>query len=256
MERIRLVPFTVNFDLVKKVDTVLVYILYLSVILGVSTLLADRFIHNDIEAFTDNINYVIGVLAVFYFLGDFTKRFLLQQAEQRRRKDFIDNSLKTNLVDFKSQGFFSNDELSPGVYKMGVNCFENSFFSMTISGKMIARTVILSLFVILIFCMLVMTDSKITVATFLQFALPYSILQQTIVLIIYHLQITSIFNYFKLLFSSAQEDKRNHLLVHNVINYESTISWAGLLLSSKLFNKYNAELSKQWEQLKLDHQIQ
>jgi len=255
MDKIRLIPFKVNFEHVKRIQTALNWMLYISVVLGISILLVIRFKKSDAIQYSDNINYIVGTLSLFYFIGDLSKRFLLMLAEQRRRKDFIDNSLETNLSDFKSKGYYSNEEISPGIYKMGVNCFENAFFSSAISGKMIFRLIILSLLVILIFCLLIMSSDKITIATFLQFALPYSILQETIIVVIYYFQVNSILNYFKLLFSSAQEHKRDLLLIHNIINYESTISWAGVILSNRIFKKYNEELSAQWERIKQDHNI-
>jgi hypothetical protein len=255
MDKIRFVPFKVNFELIKKIETGLNWILYISVLLGIGLLLIAKLVDHAKDFYSENINYIIGALSLFYFIGDLLKKFLLQLAEQRRRKDFIDNSLKTNLADFKSEGYYSNEDFDPGIYKMGLNCFENSFFSMTISGKMILRLVLQSLFIILLFTLLVMVSNKITVATFLQFALPYTILQQTIITTIYYFQISSIFNYFKLLFSSAQEHKRDLLLVHNVINYESTIAWAGVVLREDLFKKHNDDLSAKWEQIKIDHHI-
>jgi hypothetical protein len=255
MDRIRIVPFKVNFELIKKIDRGLTYILYLSAVLGVILLILLKFLTRETDHYSEKINYLVGSLSLFYFIGDLIKKFLLQLAEQRRRKDFIDNSLNTNLADFKSEGYYSNDEFDVGIYKMGVNCFENSFFSMSISAKMIWSSVITSTIILSLFITLVMTTDKITVATFLQFALPYSLLQQTIILIIYYFQINSIFNYFKLLFSSAQESKRDLLLIHNVINYESTISWAGVILNDRLFHKNNNDLSAKWEIIKLEHNI-
>ena len=255
MPIIRFVPFKVNFDIIKKIDKYLNWLLYLTVMLGVLILILSEFPITGAERFTENSNYAIGTLSLFYFLGDLIKKFLLQLAEQRRRKDFIDNSLNTRLADVNSEGYYSNDQFDTGIYKMGINCFENSFFSMSISGKMIPKMIIQSLFIVLLFCLLLMTTDKITIATFMQFALPYTIIQQTIIIIIYHLQIGAIFNQFKLLFSSAREQARDLLLIHNVINYESTIAWAGVVLDDGIFSQHNNDLSQQWEQIKESHQI-
>ena len=255
MDRIRIVPFKINFKHVKKIDKLLTALLYISVFLGIALLILSKFLDHDKDYYSEKVNYVIGSISLIYFLGDLIKKFMLQLVEQKRRRDFIDNSLNTNLADFKSQGYYSNDDIDSGVYKMGVNCFENSFFSMSISGKMIWKAILTSIVVFLIFICLVMGTDKITVATFLQFALPYSLLQQTIILIIYYFQIGSIFNYFKLLFSSAQDGKKELLLIHNVINYESTLSWSGVILADKLFEKYNDVLSEQWEVIKSEHKI-
>jgi hypothetical protein len=255
MERTRIVPFKVNFELVKKIDGMLQWLLYLSVILSIAILIIGKWFKSAEDTYATNLNYTVGTLALFFFLGDVGKRFLLQLAEQRRRRDFIDNSLNTNLSDYHSEGYYSNEELDPGVYKMGVNCFENSFFSMSISERMIRGLVIQSLFVVGIFSLLIMETDKVTIATFLQFALPYTVLQQTIITIIYYFQINSIFNYFKLLFGSAQEQKRDLLIIHNVINYESTIAWAGVILNDQLFHAMNDQLSEKWQRIKQEHHI-
>lgn len=255
MERTRIVPFKVNFELIKKIDFGLSFTLYISVVLGIILLVLSKYLTKDNDHYTEQINYVLGSLSLIYFIGDLIKKFLLQLAEQRRRRDFIDNSLNTTLADIRSEGYYSNDDFDAGVYKLGVNCFENSFFSMSISLKMILKSILTSVFIIALFLTLVMGTDKITVATFLQFALPYSLLQQSIILILYYFQINAIFNYFKLVFSSAQENKRDLLLIHNVINYESTIAWAGLVLDDKLFNKYNESLSERWEAIKIEHGI-
>lgn len=255
MDQIRIVPFKVNFELIKKIDSVLKWMLYSSALLGIILIVLLKYPFKESGYYSDRANYLLGIISIFYFIGDLIKKFLLQLAEQRRRKDFIDNSLNTNLAEQRSEGYYSNDNFDTGIFKMGINCFENSFFSMSISLKMILGEVITCLSIIFLFVLLVMITDKITVATFLQFALPYSLLQQAIILIIYYFQVNSIFNYFKLLFSSAQENKKDLLIIHNVINYESTIAWAGVILSENLFKKYNSELSERWEAIKLEHTI-
>lgn len=255
MEKTRIVPFKVSFDLVKKLDNYLNWLLYFVVFLGIVVLALSRWDIEKKSIYAENINYVIGILSLIFFIADLLKRFLLQLAEQRRRKDFIDNSLDTNLSDFRSEGYYSNENMDPGIHKMGVNCFENSFFSMNISKKMIAGLTIQCIIVFVVFWLLLMSADKITIATFLQFALPYTIIQQLVIVVIYYFQMESIFNYFKLLFGSAQEQKKDLLIIHNVINYESTISWAGVVLDDKIFKSNNDKLSEEWEEIKKSHSL-
>ncbi|MCY1511080.1 hypothetical protein D9M68_454740 [compost metagenome] len=255
MERTRIVPFKVSFDLVKTIDKYLNWLLYFVLFLGIIVLILSKCEVEKNNTYAENINYIIGVLSLVFFLVDLLKRFLLQLAEQRRRKDFIDNSLDTNLSDFRSEGYYSNDSIDPGIHKMGVNCFENSFFSMNISKRMIAGLTIQCAIVFVIFWLLLMSTDKVTIATFLQFALPYTIIQQLVIVIIYYFQMESIFNYFKLLFGSAQEQKKDLLIIHNVINYESTISWAGVVLDDKTFKNNNDMLSEKWDEIKKSHNL-
>ena len=168
MERIRIVPFKVNFDVVRKVEISANVLLWIAVLLALSLLVISKTFTKGKESYEDNVNYLLGVFSLFYFLTDLAKRFLLQLAEQRRRKDFIDNSLKTSLSDFKSAGYFSNEDSTPGVYKLGLNCFESSFFSMTISRKMIWPLIIRSAVILVITCSVVMSSNKITIAVCMQ----------------------------------------------------------------------------------------
>lgn len=255
MDSNRFVPFKINFDIVKKLDKWFNWLLIGATLLGVLLLVIGNIDPVRFKAIMENLNYGIGVLSIFYFIGDLAKRFLLQFAEQRRRKDFIDNSLDTQLAEQRSEGYFSNEGFDPGVYKMGINCFESAFFSMNISKKMITGHVIKSVAVIGVFGFLFTATDKVSLATVLQFALPYTILQQSIILVVFYLQVSSVFNYFKLLFSSAQREKRDLLIIHNVISYESTISWAGLVLDDDIYEKLNPALSERWEQIKSDHHI-
>ena len=43
--------------------------------------------------------------------------------------------------------------------------------------------------------------------------------------------------------------------IYCLIEYESNISWYKLFLDSKLYNKLNEDLTKEWEQIKIRYQI-
>src|SRR5690606_3146198 len=72
------------------------------------------------------LNSLICLFSVAYFLSDIISNYLFQLAEAKRRDDFFDNSLKTNYSEVNSNEYFTNDDISPGIKKMGINCFENS----------------------------------------------------------------------------------------------------------------------------------
>lgn len=89
----------------------------------------------------------------------------------------------------------------------------------------------------------------------MQVALPLTIIQQFIRLVTLHFRVNSIYNQFKLIFTSIDGQKRDSYLITNVINYESTLAWAGILLDSKIYTKQNETLSQDWENIKIKHKI-
>lgn len=249
----KIVPFQANYELVKRLGSFATWLLYFSASISIAILAIEKMDLLDKETLQNVLNSVLAFISVIYFLSDMLQDYLFQSAEYNRKDDFIDNSLKTKLSEKNSSGYFSNDDMEAGITKLGVNCFENSFFTRSISNKMLVKesiksAVIFSLFVLVA----IIADNKVSI-TLLQIALPFSIIQQTIKLFILNKRVSKIFFHFKQIFSDIHENKRNPLIINNVLNYEKTLSWASIPLDSKVFNKFNAELTLEWERIKNDH---
>lgn len=252
----KIVPHDIDYSTIKKIGKIATFLLYLSAIISLSILIIDKgnFVTSK-ELYNKNLNSGLGILAILYFLLDIVQNYLFQQAEHNRKNDFIDNSLETKLSEENSQDYYSNDIFAPSIYKLGVNGFENSFFTKNISCKMMPASIIKSVIILVLFLLVIFYTDQTTLISLVQIALPFTIIQQTIRLIIFHFQIKRVFNNYKYIFTSVAKAKRTPLIIDNVINYEKTLSWAGIPLDSKLFEKHNPKLTIDWEALKTKYDI-
>ena len=247
------VPFKANYDRVKAIGKIANFILYLSCFISLIVLIITKMKFSSKDLTQDFLNSLIACLSVFYFFADIIQNYFFQSAEFNRKDDFIDNSFKTKLSEKNSTGYFSNDNIGDGIIKFGVNCFENSFFTKNISSKMLVSESIKSTVVFGLFILIASLGEKELFITLLQIALPLSIIQQTIKLLILNLRVKKVFSNFKQIFSSVHKAKRNSLIIDNVLNYEKTLSWASIQLDSKIFDKLNPQLSIEWERIKSEH---
>jgi hypothetical protein len=248
------VPFSINYDTVRLFGKIASYILFLSASISITTVWLRNF-----NLISDNlrseVNAALCLLAILYFLMDILQNYLFHCSEFKRRNDFIDNSLNTKLSEKNSIDYFNNDNLEPGVFKLGVNCFENSFFSKEISHKMIPEMGVKLGLIIILFLILSIFPGQSFVVIFLQMALPLVILKQTFRLLVFNFRVDSVFKEFIKIFSCTDSEKRGHIIIHNVMNYETTLSWAGIQLKQSIFKKFNSELSNEWEGLKKRYNI-
>lgn len=252
----RIVPFSLNYVVLKRINAVESVALYLSAIIALVILLNDKsLLFTDKEYWSVLLNSLLSFSAVLYFILDILINYLFQLTEVHRKNDLLDNSFDTFLSDKKSEGYYSNESIEKGIYKLGVNCFENSFFSKNVSSAMIPVMLIKSIFILLLFVVLALFTDHKTLSSLMQVALPLTILQQTIRLITYHFRVKAVYEHFKLIFTSVDSKIRDSYLITNVINYETTLAWAGILLDSKKFDALNVPLTKEWEEIKINHKI-
>ena len=209
------VPYKTDYNLVEKNEMLSQSILWTSVIISAITLIASKF----------DVSDIVG-------------NYLFHLAETKRREDFFDNSLNTQLAENNSEKYFSNESLNQGIIKMGVNSFENSFFSKSVSKKMLTPMLIKSALVLALFLALALFTDREILTTALQLALPFTILLQTIRLFLYNKRMKDVFKTYQRIFSSTVDTKKEYLIISNMTNYETILSWACIKLDSKRFDTH------------------
>lgn len=250
---IKIVPHTIDYTFLQRLDKGLNALLYASAISATIT-----FIFNITQALPEyneliqlTLNSFTCIFALGYFTLNLAFNYFFQQSEIKRRKDFIDNSLGTKLSEKNSIGYYSNESNSTGIVKLGLNCFENSLFTSTIVSQMLfpmwRRTVLV---LVGFLCLALFTDNR-TLTTVLQLALPLTIIQQSVKLYIFRNSIKRIYEDFYTIFSSTSGIHQQNLIISNVINYESTLAWGSILVSTKIYNEVNPKLSLVWEDIKI-----
>jgi hypothetical protein len=195
----------------------------------------------------------ITFISVTYLLADIIQGYIFFMAERCRVLDFLDNSLGSKFSHRNSEGYFSNDNIPVGVFKMGVNGFENAFFTMSVTEVMLRGILVKGLILFFLFLGIFVTESSSLFSVIAQSALVASIIWNGIKLVILHQRTTQIFNDYKIIFATALTPDVDSLIIKNVLLYDKTLSWAGVILHVNVFQNLNSELSVQWEKIKLAH---
>lgn len=252
----KIVPYKKDFDHVSIVEKLSSIILWSSVFISTATIITSYFEIKYLKQIdlTLIFNSIISCFAIIYFVLDIVTNYLFRSAEAKSRDDFFDNSLNTKLSIENSDKYFTNDNINTGIKKLGVNCFENSFFTKSVATKMLKPMIMKSIIVFLLFLVLAISNNQLFIAV-LQIALPYSIIQQTLRLFVFRNRVENVCKGFQQIFSTNNSKSIMQSIIHNVTSYETTLSWACIKLDSKLFNKMNDDLSEQWDKIKNKYNI-
>ncbi|BBQ06097.1 hypothetical protein [Elizabethkingia anophelis] len=202
-----------------------------------------------------SLEIVICIISILYFISEILFSNFFTIAEQQRLDDLIDNSLSSKIADNNSENYYTNDDLKQNVTKLGVNGFENAFFTKNISRKMYSKKLPIFLIVIVVYLISIFIMEKSILVKFFQLLLPLFIIKEFVQLCLFRSRVEKIFNCYKQIFSSIKKSDREPIIIHNIIAYEKLLSTYNIQLDSKIFNKMNEKLSKEWIQLKEKYNI-
>ena len=94
------VPYKADYDIVETIESISLSILWFSVAISVLTLIVLKFgTFSSNEVIVPYLNTTNSFLSVIYFISDIVSNYLFQIAEAKRREDFFDNSLNTQLAE-------------------------------------------------------------------------------------------------------------------------------------------------------------
>jgi len=254
----KIVPFKDNFDLIKSINKYANIVLYISTIV----VLVSFIIGNSTKKFDLVIDYVLranSILIISFLLMNFIIDYLLFNARKKKRLDFIDNAFGSSMTTDHSVGYFSNENIQPGIYKLAVNGFENVFFSLNISKKMIIKTLIINIVILFIFLSSAIFGLDNLVVLIIQLMLPAVMLQQIIKLVLLTNNLDSVYHKYCAVFNDLKNgiEPKDKIpaMINNIIEYETTLTWGNVLLSEKIYNSLNSKLSEKWEKIKKEYGI-
>ena len=250
------VPHDKLYKLVTNLSSALNWLLIISTIISIVIIILNNINLNSNPNTSLWLSRSLALIAIVFFILDVIQSHIYHRAELQRKNDFMDNSLQTKLADANSNEYYTNDDISKGVYKMGVNCFENSFFTKTISSKMLVKQITYTIVIwILLWCVILTAPNNVYIEVIL-LALPFSVANDTRKLYRLNKNVEMVFGTFKKIFSSTKKSKRESLIIDNVISYEKAISYSSIPLNSKIFDELNDELSIEWNDIKKQHNIE
>lgn len=254
--KLRIVPYSISYSTVEKLNKYATILLYTSTAISLTISLLGYF--NFIpDLKTTLIGFNILLICVYLYL-DNRANYIFTKAEMKRRLDWLDNSFKTNFSGKKSKNYFTNEQLSPGLYKLSVNCFENSFHTQSTISKMLPAIITKTIIIVLIFISSAYVGNREIVRMFFELSLPAILIQKLIKAVYFSSRMVDVFDRFKLLFNDLMKhgfENKTAETLRDILEYETALSWASTPLDSKLFWKYQKEMAKEWDELKEEFQI-
>jgi hypothetical protein len=251
-----IVPLNVSYDTVARLNRVASIFLYVSTLISIVITTLEYFnLVPDLKATLIGCNILF--ICIYAFL-DNRANYIFTQVEMRRRLDWLDNSFGTNFSGKKSRNYFTNDHISPGLYKLSVNCFENSYHTQFIIGKMLPGIILQTIVIVLIFISSAYFGNQEVIRLFFELSLPIILLQKMVKAAVFSSRMVNVHDRFKGLFNDLMkfkfEDKTPEAL-RDIMEYETALSWASTPLSSRIFWKYQDQLANDWEELKKEYDI-
>lgn len=246
---IKKVPHRINY----KVTSLISNIQFCLIIGG--TILSFITIFDIEESLNKLLEKFICIISTIYFISEilFNNFFII--AEQHRVDDLIDNSLNSKIANENSENYYTNDDLKQSITKLGVNGFENAFFTKNVVRVMFQKKMPIFITVVLVYFISIFFVEKDLLIKVFQLLLPLFVIKEFIQLALFKSRIEKIFNCYKQIFSSIKKSDRDPIIINNIISYEKLLSSYNIQLSSKIFNSLNDKLSAEWVTLKAKYKI-
>lgn len=251
-------PYKGSFEQSKTFSKYAEITLWISTILLVIAFALEKIYPNwaNIAELITNINcFFIIAFAVLSFISE----TIFYQASIQRREDFIDNSFETTIAENRSEEYYTNDNIASGIYKMAVNGFENSLFTYNIANKMTSSLWLKNI----LFAILILTFSVFgynsAFTLIVQLTLPILLLQQAIKHTLFVYRIKRVLENNRRLFNdlkhySDSKHKKPDIIL-NILDYETTLTYGAILLSSKIYDELNPSISAKWIKMKQEYNI-
>ncbi|MEI6069728.1 MAG: hypothetical protein WCP96_20510 [Methylococcaceae bacterium] len=197
------------------------------------------------------ISFVLTVIIVF-FLGLAVRLHWTPRAEDQRRLDLLSNAHGVPLTHEQTTGYYNNDQTDP-LKRLGVAVMENSHFSRAIALEM-AKTERIKVFVYLALFAIVLlyrnTDLVIAVAA-AQAVFSEQIVSRWLRLEWLRVRCDNTYTHMYSIFqTSPNRSTMNAKVLEYFTFYETGKANAGIMLSTKVFQKLNPSLSIEWEKIK------
>lgn len=203
----------------------------------------------------DAIKIVFIVLVAVHFVLSQLARFsLVPRAERMRRKQLLSDSFGTPLSHDRTALYYNNEYL-PSVTRLAANVMENSLFAKEVAAVMLvnSRLFVGSYFVGWLVSFSLRHDNLSLLLTFTQVLFSSEVLVQWISLEVLRHRHEQTFEklHDHFLHAIGQESPRAIAnLLDAFVEYETTKSSAGLLLSSKVFYRLNPKLTEKWDRIR------
>lgn len=238
------VPHKIDYDTTSLISKIQFWLIIIGSVFSFATIIdIDDFIKSKIEI-------SICIVSIVYFISEILFNNFFIKAEQHRIDDLIDNSLNSKIADENSENYYTNDNVKQSIVKLGVNGFENVFFTKNIVSEMIKKQLPFFIIILISYLFSIFLVEKKTLVIVFQLILPLYVIKDSIQLILFKTRVERIYDCYKKVFGSTKKTEREPIIINNIISYEKLISSYNIQLDSNIFNKMNSKLTNDWNSLK------
>ena len=191
------------------------------------------------------------VVALLYFISNtIDNGYFWYEAEKQRRKNGIQNGFGARLSEYETEGYYNN-ELPPSLEKYGMNILESNYFSKIISGKMMIKTglcAVVAVVALMIAC--IYMEDRNLLLIIAQTTFSSYVLVDFVMLMIYKIRMEALFNEaYNILILGNQTRDHRAWIVSYIVEYEAIKAHYKVRLEKKIFDKINAEVSANWQNI-------
>lgn len=257
----RFIPYELDYnflDKCRKKETTILYVV------GILSIIMPFF--SDKEGAVGvaySIIKFIDILCIigYYTLNVVTEIFLYPKTANKRRMGLVDNSFGSNYLGKPTTGYYDNDELEVGTYKLITNCYESCVFTYNISKRMTKEIVIKNVLfsgVLIALAYFGMKNSLIAIPI-LQIFLSSLFLTELIHQLNFVSKLERLLERFQDMYVYYQktdefkEDVSKEIMF--LLEYETVLAYNKAPTSNKIYNELRDKLNKEWEETKEQYEI-
>lgn len=196
---------------------------------------------------------------VHFALSQISMLYLVPKAENMRRKQLLSDAFGTSLS-HDCTSLYYNNQCPPSIQRLGANTMENAYFSKEIAGMMLTqrRIVIGGYIVIWLFAFSLRLNDLSVIMWITQLLFSGNIVAQWLNLEVlrarYERVYDALHNHY--LHEIGQDSQRAIASILDAfVLYEAAKSSAGVILSTKVFQKLNPSLTEKWSQIREELRI-
>lgn len=201
------------------------------------------------------------VLIVVAIIENFQKKYY-NEAHIIREKFLLDNSFNAKKIpNYNSDLYFNNSKIKESEVKLLANLHENTLYTSKIVGKMVIKYYIISFLACLIlFIKFSYSGMDDYTSILLGFVLSGSFFKRALSIGELKKVSDNIYEEINVICSNFEKgNNKKQILLREIfellLRYENTLYESKVILNSIIFKKYNDEIGKEWENIKLTYKI-
>lgn len=196
--------------------------------------------------------YVINantILLLFINIGLMIVSWLNFVARGNKLAGCIDDAYGTSYaLEPARPGYYDNSIVEDPDLRFALNAYECCFFSDTILEKQAIVILVKNLLIAVLFCVAIALEYGHVVMTILGLFIVIHYLRKLFVFFVVKTSLSGICGSFQAIFNTYKKTGQIDLqdVMLNMSNYETAMVWLGTVLSKKIYEKYNEELTNDW----------